>query len=378
LGAEPDVGGERFRGLQLAADRVRRAALALLGRSLRIGLGRGIPRPSDVLFSFAFPAIRRFGALARKSWGCFALQEAHRGHFGLGRWKGAVLLASFGDAENTRAAVPFARGVFGLFSGTNAYRYLSLGMDAHFPVQDLIAALLVGLTFTAGFIFTLRRSWRPCERVLCCALVIGLLLFWGVMGAAGLAPSSERYALWMVLPSVLLFTRTGAVLCRLWPRAALPLRWGFIALCCLFLVGFQRQYFRVFLRSGGHADPTFQTGRVEPKWAAWQIILEKQRRDRSFVVASSDWWVFWPMRYRAYGTPNLTMLHGDEMNSEAGAAKISRALKSGDLWFAEFSNSLTLSNLKAGLQQGGVEYQEYSASAADGRPVVTVLQLHQK
>lgn len=295
-----------------------------------------------------------------------------------GRWKGVALLASFHDAANTRAAWPFVLGVLRLFSGTNVYRYISQGTGANFPAQDLIAALLIGFACVGGLFFSLRGLWTRSERVLFCAWTAGLFLFWAMLGTSGLAPNSERYALWMVLPGALLFSRTIAALVRLHPRTALPLRGGFLVLCFLMLAGFQQQYFQVFLRSGGQADPTFRTGTVEPKWAALQIVLEKQPRNRPFVIASSDWWVFWPMRYRAYGTPNLTMLHGEEMNSRDGAAKISRALKSGDLWFAEFSNSLTLSNLRAGLQQGGVEYQEYSAPAADGRPVVSVLRLHQK
>jgi hypothetical protein len=94
-----------------------------------------------------------------------------------------------------------------------------------------------------------------------------------------------------------------------------------------------------------------------------------------FVVASSDWWVYWPMRYAAMTTPRATMLLGDAMNEPEYATILQKAMRSGNMWFAEFAGSQNAANLRRGLIAGEVQFKEYSTTSYSDQPVVTVFHL---
>jgi hypothetical protein len=284
-------------------------------------------------------------------------------------WKWGILRERFAAVPWGKEVLPFASGVVQLFSGSSTYRYLA-GADSSawlIPLQDGLMAilLLASLVMMGSMARNKNSSYFATARVLLMGGIVAVVGFFIVVGAPGLAPESARYGLWMIAPVTLLFSIAVANLRRS--------QMGAVALCTLLLAAFWWQYFRVFTTSGGQADPTFQTARTEPKQAALQLILQKQTPGRTCVIAASDWWVYWPIKYLAFNENHVAVLSGDAMNTREGGALLSRAMQNGDAWFVEFSAMQASANLKAALQAGGFACAEYSTPRADGASVLTIL-----
>jgi hypothetical protein len=297
-------------------------------------------------------------------------------------WKGSFLETRLHNFRGIKEIGPFLLGSAQLFSGTSTYRYIPGSVNEGIQFCDLAVGLLIG----AGIVSVIWR-WR---KNACAAGEIGLLLglavgvpgFWLILGPAGVSPENARYALWMIAPCTLLVARSASAFMEQKPSGGMFVKSGVLILSALLLFGFWTRYFAFFLTTGGAADPTFRTGPREPKLAAAELILKKQsarhNTGQPFVIASSDWWVYWPMRYYSVGVPHLTMLLGDEMNAPANARLMSTALQRGDLWFAEFSSLKNTANLRAGMKQGGIRFEEYTTRGYDDQPVITVFHLYQR
>jgi hypothetical protein len=290
-------------------------------------------------------------------------------------WMGGIAMQYVRYAHRAGSLPLFMLGVLRLFSGVSIYEYTSTGPVEGVQAVDIVTGLLVALVLTGGFTVWRTQTRRKTEFVLFVALVASLVLFWALLGATGVESGRTRYALWMVLPGTLLFTRAAILFYRRRPRVQGMAQGGFVLLCLMLLIGFWRQYFLVFLRTGGTGATAFQTAPTEPKLAALQLILEKQKLRRPIIIGSSDWWLFWPLHYQAYYVPELTMMFNGKIEDVPTGDVLKYSLQGSDIWIAEFAVPTTLAKLRAELREKNRSYREYATHAADGRPIVALFQV---
>ena len=182
-----------------------------------------------------------------------------------------------------------------LFSGTTSYRYIcGSAYSSRTVVWDVVVALLMlGLLVFGGL-----RVWR--KKGVGLALLGGLLIsLAGSCAVAGpeiLYPHYERYGLFLVAPSVLIFSVLIGELPRLGSHPWRML--GLVSLAGWFFLGtFALDFVGFLFQTGGRSEYTFRTGPKEPKQAAYDII-ETDRPPRSqIIVLASSWWNYMPIRY---------------------------------------------------------------------------------
>ncbi len=175
-----------------------------------------------------------------------------------------------------------------LLSGVTVYRYLVGTVPAISLVLHRVlgAALVLWLAIGA-----LRRGASARIGGQAAALLASACLFYLIGGCASIAPHRERYALWLVAPSLellglLAIERLGAVRLR---RGVLALGVVFLGLFC--------HHGLVGLTTSRAVHRAFLTGPVEPRVA----VVDWLRRQTSgaTVVDAEDWWTYWPLRYLA-------------------------------------------------------------------------------
>jgi hypothetical protein len=138
-------------------------------------------------------------------------------------------------------------------------------------------------------------------------LIISLISFYLVLGVGAIEPGQQRYAMYVVAPSCLVFVLLGRSLAAA-PWAPWQIGGG-LGLCTLLLFSFLGHYLAPLMGSGGEQPyplRTFHTGPVEPKQAAFEAITAAS--DEPIAVLAADWWSHWPIRYLAYDRPNLQVL----------------------------------------------------------------------
>jgi hypothetical protein len=188
-----------------------------------------------------------------------------------------------------------------LLSGITIYRYIvgpvsSASLVAH---HAFVALLLV-----PSIIFGTRAAWRAGDRTpaaLLAGTAVSLLALYVVTGFTALRPGYERYAQFLLVPCLLLL---ATCLGHLRAFGGTLARAPSIVLCVAGLTSVTTHYLVALRRTGGDAHETFRTGPVEPKLAAFELLLErgillqKQRE-----VAAEDWWLSEPLKYLFAGGP---------------------------------------------------------------------------
>lgn len=218
-----------------------------------------------------------------------------------------------------------------LLSGVTVYQYIAgpvgpAAMAVHDAVFWLVALPLAGLG-TRQWIR--ERRWR--ELGLAAALVLTLMGLYVGVGLWTIRPGTERYALFCVAPSTVLAAMwlSSLAVSRLRRRIVTGL---VVFAGCALLTGFYLDYFAAFRRTGGLSHETFWTADVEPKKAAYDLILKESGDDPVIIVADS-WWTYQPIRYLAEGTSRVSVwLTPDQSMVDEQVANGAR------LFLAGFSN----------------------------------------
>jgi len=200
------------------------------------------------------------------------------------------------------------------------------------------------------------------ERALAGGCLLGVLGYWLAIGPAGMVPGYERYALWMVVPLVILVSR-GMELWAGSRRARRRLALLGLAAGWLVVADFQAHYFRFVQHTGGRAHHTFVTAQVDPKQAAAELILFRistpqpapanAQTSRPATTASasalasragvpepdwwivtSEWWSEWALRYFTIENPRIHVLGPSDAPDKTPPRP---ALAQGRVFWVEFA-----------------------------------------
>lgn len=231
------------------------------------------------------------------------------------------------------------------------------------------------------------------DRALAGGCALGLVGYWLAVGPAGMIPGYERYALWLVVPLVLVIARGMELLGAGSKRAGGLMAAIGVALGWLVLADFYAHYFRFVAETGGRAHRTFCTAAVDPKQAAAELILAQLSTGRAspehlpaqrpsghqavraerpaeppcYIVAS-EWWSQWALRYFTAGKPQLRVLC--PADAAAGALPAA-AVAEGRVFWVEFAGSQRLGELRSRL--AGPRLVQWPVRDYAGRVVLWVV-----
>jgi hypothetical protein len=196
----------------------------------------------------------------------------------------------------------FARLFSRLLTGDTVYAYIAgsgLG-EAQVPADVALALILLGLLGLGAW--RLRKElWGAVPGVVV-GWLASVVAFFLIAGNGSIQPHQERYALCLLVPTVLavsvLLRELGERGARLWRPYALT-----TAVAALLLLSFHLRYFRFIEATGSTSHETFWTGAAEPKGAAFERILAEAGGKGGARVVAESWWVYWPLAYLAWGKP---------------------------------------------------------------------------
>jgi hypothetical protein len=223
-----------------------------------------------------------------------------------------------------------------LFSGVSLYKYIVQPdlSDAVSRLHDGAFWLLAAtVSLAGGYRLARGRHWE--RLALCAGFGLGVLVLDLVAGPGAIAPSIERYGMFLVVPGAFAFAclvgRPGHEGSCDAVRLALVSIGGWAV-----LLSFQAQYFGRMSSQVSH--PAFRTSRVEPKQRALSLILRDlarnpQRRpgQAPVRVITEDWWLYWPIAFLATsrGAVEVSWLESPSLpepriNSAEGEAEAQR------------------------------------------------------
>lgn len=187
-----------------------------------------------------------------------------------------------------------------LLSGETVYSFVTghgLGVARH--AADVFGAALLALLVTVGTAGLWGKRFGLIAGIVT-GWVASLLAFFLIAGNEALQPHHERYALVLIVPTVLAL---GLLIRRLFPE---PGREGrailfTLAITASLLVGFWLRYFVVLEREGSVSATAFWTGLREPKQVAVECILAATTVSGPAQVIAEDWWLYQPLAYLAHG-----------------------------------------------------------------------------
>lgn len=187
-----------------------------------------------------------------------------------------------------------------LLSGETVYSFITgQGLGAVRHVADALGIALLAMLVIVG----IARSWKK-RLGLSAGIVAGwlasLAIFFLVAGNEALQPHYERYALVLIVPTVLAL---GVLIRRLFPQRGSEGRAIVftLAITTSLLAGFWLRYFVVLEREGSVSATAFWTGPREPKQVAVERILAATGVSGPAQVIAEDWWLYQPLAYLAHG-----------------------------------------------------------------------------
>jgi hypothetical protein len=254
------------------------------------------------------------------------------------------------------------------FNGVTLYHYfsgarpLTLPYDAAFVV--VVAALVAG--------FALRAADRL-DRALLFACAATWLAFFAIAGPEALRPHAERWGLCLVVPSTIVLARGLAAWIDWRPAWRLvPASLGVLVAAAL-LASFHVNYFRAFAVTGGRGHLTYATAAIEPKQQALAYILARTQGQGHIVIATHQWWLYWPMAYLASVHANVTLSLRSSENRGPG---FEDALGDGGrVFFVEFAGTPEQTAREDWIQAHGRRAQSTTIPDASGRDLIAILEV---
>jgi len=269
-----------------------------------------------------------------------------------------------------------------LFSGATTYRYVagSCVWSAHqmgsLEIElywwDAVALLLVTIVSSTLWINRNHRNSSPADFILGTGWFVSVTFFFVVAGPQAISAPSERYGLWLIAPTTLLFTRGVMALLYQKPRWSFAVYGSSLVIAWSLLSGFYVNYFQFFQATGGMSHLTFHTGTIEPKLAALDYIkLHRQGNKQQYLIIT-DWWNYWPLLYLATNDKAITVLFEPEAGGLKKRKFLDRIIKKDDLWFVHFNSDSGLDKLQQELQANHFSVEEQTFLSYSQKPVITV------
>jgi hypothetical protein len=273
---------------------------------------------------------------------------------------GALVMRS--PADLMRFVIDFGR----LLNGTTVYRFISGGVQGNaIDVSDLLTWTIL---FAAiyGFVQRIKSERNWADGRLAIGLLLSVVGFFIVAGPDGVEPHFERYALWMIVPTVLVLSRgAGWWLCE--ARSTRPTAIAMTATVIgLLLASCDRYYFHVFATSGGDSHLAFATGDVDPKERALNEILSSSEPSTPITIISGNWWTRLPIEYLSAKEPRVRV-------QQSFDGPISDLPK--NAFFVELVGSRDEQLVHERLSSNHVAYEKMIETDRKGRPIVVVFRL---
>ena len=184
-------------------------------------------------------------------------------------------------------------GAMGLLSGTTTATYIGGPLPWAFgaAIATIAAVILVSAILFGWSAFRARRhaTW------LLCGVAVAMAGFHVVAVPAAFQPGFERYALFLLVPLIVL---TAVAIDALAERSILAGVAATTVMTVAALAVIVGGYFVPLATRGGDGPQTYRTGAVEPKLAAFRFI-DADRGAGAVTIVAEDWWLYWSLRYFA-------------------------------------------------------------------------------
>ncbi|MDH3718097.1 MAG: glycosyltransferase family 39 protein [Planctomycetota bacterium] len=282
----------------------------------------------------------------------------------------------------------FAANYLDLFSGTTVFRFITGAQNAAGETSTWLYRLAAaGLVLFAAAGLWRQGTERLEQRLLLLGVGLSTLAFFLLAGPMAAAAGNERYAMCLIAPGALLLALGLDWWCR---QGAVTGRLVCLAAGWMLLVSFYANYFQFAEATGGQAQRTFRTGRIEPKWAT-AIYLRAAAEDSHGVVAvTTEWWNYWPLAYLTYRDSAIRVVAtaaGDAAFGESPALPHSvpyldsppdampslHPLTGQRVCFVEFAGSPRSAAIADRLDEQGIAVRAVQVPDWCQRPVLTVL-----
>jgi 4-amino-4-deoxy-L-arabinose transferase-like glycosyltransferase len=291
-----------------------------------------------------------------------------------GRWIGVAV----GRLLNPAAAPQFVFNCGRLLSGTTVYQFIA---GSHTAAASTVVDLIVCGCIAAALFSLWRRAKRERETahlLIMAGWTVSMTGFFLIAGPEAMAPHFERYSIWLIGPTCLLLTISivpaltrGDARGRAAQLVALSVAW------CL-LLDFHSSCFGRFAATGGDSHATFRTGRVEPKLAAFERVLDSSPSRcpaRPIWIITSEWWNYWPIRYLATAEQEIRV---ESWSDASRCSNFRDALAAGRVWCVEFTGSEAHCRIKQTLSAEGLEFTEQTIADSAGRPILSLIKVQER
>jgi len=135
-------------------------------------------------------------------------------------------------------------------------------------------------------------------------------------------------------------------------------------------VSFYLGYFEFFEQTGGRSHLTFHTAPVEPKLAAFRLVLADSDLDSPIEIVCHEWWNRWPLEYLALGQHDVRVVTWDDWQLRG---KKLPASPPGNTWFVEFAGSAAECETLAKLADERLTVDLKTICDFGGHPLLTLI-----
>jgi hypothetical protein len=203
-------------------------------------------------------------------------------------------------AEALRFALLYAEFI----TGPTIYRYVTGSMPAFAAWLHVAGGVAL---FAAVVVPGLRRlpaATTSMDLAIAVGLFLSLVTAYLVGGSMVLEPQTERYGMFLVVPTCYVLTTCIEAFATS-PRRAAFARAAAAAGGAVLLASFVAHFLVPLHRADPARHDTYRAGDVDPKQGAITEILARRTQPGVTVIEAQDWWIYWPLRYLAGARPDL-------------------------------------------------------------------------
>jgi 4-amino-4-deoxy-L-arabinose transferase-like glycosyltransferase len=292
------------------------------------------------------------------------------------------------NSGSARNYASFAEHFCGLFSGASVYEYIPGTLiperyptAAYCRTQIGLESLLIAVAGVVAWAFwkRIRSGGLTFDAWLVIAWMCSVISFFTVAGPTAIAPHFERYAICLVAPTVLVIARAFHWWMQPTTRFSIATAPLLLVLGWCMLATFKSQYFDEFNERGGQSHLTFRTAGAEPKQQAFQTIALEREPNAPVLIQTSEWWLYWPLRYVAYAHNDVLV----ELRSSDDPRPVDQMnFPDMETWIVEFVESETAWTLQKSYAALGADRTQIAKKAvihdAGGRELLLLIRLSLK